>query len=65
MTPGRSAEWSAEVSGDNNARVLRNSGSRPKQQEMVQNIINGLGGKDNINTMGCCMTRLRVEVKDR
>ena len=65
MTPGRSAEWSAEVSGDNNA--LESSGTPEvdaKQQEMVQNIINGLGGKDNINTMGCCMTRLRVEVKD-
>ena len=35
-----------------------------KQQEMVQNIIDGLGGKDNIRTLGCCMTRLRVEVKD-
>ena len=65
MTPGRSAEWSAEVSGDKNA--LESSGTTEvdaKQQEMVQNIINGLGGKDNINTMGCCMTRLRVEVKD-
>lgn len=65
MTPGRSAEWSAEVSGDTNA--LESSGTPEvdaKQQEMVQNIINGLGGKDNINTMGCCMTRLRVEVKD-
>lgn len=65
MTPGRSVEWSAEVSGDIDA--LESSGTMEvdaKQQEMVQNIIDGLGGKDNIRTLGCCMTRLRVEVKD-
>ncbi len=30
----------------------------------VDHIIAGLGGKDNINTVGNCFTRLRVNVKD-
>ena len=30
----------------------------------IANIINGLGGKENINTVENCITRLRVNVKD-
>ena len=39
----------------------------PKQINLdtdVANIINGLGGKENINTVENCITRLRVNVKD-
>lgn len=30
----------------------------------IKAIVEGLGGKDNINTVDCCFTRLRVNVKD-
>ncbi|WP_297134830.1 PTS transporter subunit EIIC [Terrisporobacter sp.] len=30
----------------------------------IENIVNGLGGKENINTVENCITRLRVNVKD-
>lgn len=32
--------------------------------EDIKNIVEGLGGKDNINTVENCFTRLRVNVKD-
>lgn len=54
-TPGREDE---ETSTNKEA---------PKQINLdtdVANIINGLGGKENINTVENCITRLRVNVKD-
>ena len=33
-------------------------------KEGIENIIDGLGGKENINTVENCITRLRVNVKD-
>ena len=35
-----------------------------KNKEEIQYIIDGLGGKENINTVDNCFTRLRVDVKD-
>ena len=35
-----------------------------KNKEEIQYIIDGLGGKENINTVDNCFTRLRVNVKD-
>lgn len=32
--------------------------------EQTQLILDGLGGKDNIEDLDCCITRLRVTVKD-
>ncbi|MDO4731417.1 MAG: PTS transporter subunit EIIB, partial [Clostridia bacterium] len=31
---------------------------------MSQNILEGLGGKNNIASIDHCMTRLRIEIKD-
>ncbi|WP_027108244.1 PTS transporter subunit EIIC [Lacticigenium naphthae] len=39
-------------------------GSEPIQDEMSQDIVTGLGGPDNLNTVDNCATRLRVNVKD-
>lgn len=33
-------------------------------KEVAQNLINLLGGKENINKVECCMTRVRVSIKD-
>ncbi len=57
MTPGRAADWGQEA-GTSETTALPNN-------EIVTNIIEGLGGKDNIKTMGCCMTRLRTQVVDQ
>ncbi|WP_305305819.1 glucose PTS transporter subunit EIIB [Romboutsia ilealis] len=34
-----------------------------KDDKYIENIVNGLGGKENINTVENCITRLRVNVK--
>lgn len=36
-----------------------------EQEDIITQIINGLGGKDNILTVDACFTRLRVKVKDK
>lgn len=56
-TPGRE-----EVEGttDNKATKQINLDSNKE----IAHIINGLGGKENINTVENCITRLRVNVKD-
>lgn len=42
----------------------KDTGSAPVQDEMSQDIVTGLGGPDNLNEVGNCATRLRVNVKD-
>lgn len=48
-TPGREDEAAVET---------------VKASERAQTIIKGLGGKENIDAVDCCATRLRVTVKD-
>jgi PTS system arbutin-like IIC component len=69
MTPGRADDWGAE----NTASELSESGEASIAEEKkeaylsdksVENIIEGLGGVDNIDNMAHCMTRLRTTVKD-
>lgn len=54
-TPGREDE---EIATDKEQSNKINSDTN------IENIINGLGGKENINTVENCITRLRVNVKD-
>ena len=54
-TPGREYE---EIDTDKEQSNKINSDTN------IENIINGLGGKENINTVENCITRLRVNVKD-
>lgn len=63
-TPGRAANWGAENA--NAAADLKAVGGAKitLTQESVENIIKGLGGAENIEHMGHCMTRLRTTVKD-
>ena len=54
-TPGREDE---NISADKEPR------KKIDLNKDIANIINGLGGKENINTVENCITRLRVNVKD-
>ncbi|MNJ50133.1 PTS system glucose-specific EIICBA component [compost metagenome] len=56
-TPGREDESAEEDSGEQGAKV--------KQDELPYNILAALGGKDNIVHLDACITRLRVEVKEK
>jgi N-acetylglucosamine PTS system EIICBA or EIICB component len=51
-TPGREDETDAEVEG-------------VSAEELPANIVDAFGGKDNILVLGACITRLRIEVKDK
>ena len=74
-TPGAiTATPSAATTAPESSTESKNSPSRahqtpPAQPEIVEGvnlngIIEGLGGRDNIQTLDNCVTRLRVEVKD-
>jgi len=54
-TPGRAADWGEEASA--NADVEYNNA-------MAITYVEAMGGKDNIKSCGCCMTRLRAEIND-
>ena len=65
-TPGREAdgeEVRLYTRADYNEK--KNSGAKKATDHHVSKlIIEGLGGKDNIISLDCCATRLRVSVKD-
>ncbi|MGF3226103.1 PTS transporter subunit EIIC [Facklamia sp. P12932] len=60
MTLGRQASDFVEEEVDGNAEVDITEANRLT----AQNIVNGLGGVDNITDVDNCISRLRVEVKD-
>lgn len=45
--------------------VIDTSVNQVAQSEIIDEIITGLGGSDNIITVDACFTRLRVKVKDK
>ncbi len=54
-TPGRAADWGEEARA--NADVVYTD-------TLANTYVEAMGGKDNITSCACCMTRLRAEVKD-
>jgi len=56
-TPGREDDLTETGKDKTPARTWGGS-------EDAKNVVDGLGGKDNISTVGNCITRLRVNVKD-
>lgn len=56
-TPGREEPSTEEESSQQGAGVTKD--------ELPHNILDALGGKDNIAHLDACITRLRVEVKDK
>ncbi|KGE18611.1 glucose-specific PTS transporter subunit IIBC [Paenibacillus wynnii] len=57
-TPGR--EDPSDDDDDQNTAVVSTSGN-----DLPSNILSALGGKENITHLDACITRLRVEVKDK
>lgn len=57
-TPGREEPENEEDKGTN-------QGGAVSKDELPHNILNALGGKENIVHLDACITRLRVEVKDK
>jgi len=64
MTPGRE-------SGDEEVKLYtradynkKKNGENEDAHAVSKMILDGLGGKDNIASLDCCATRLRVSVKD-
>ncbi|WP_055105188.1 glucose-specific PTS transporter subunit IIBC [Paenibacillus ihumii] len=56
-TPGREDEAAQEAGAEQKGPV--------KQDELPHNILAALGGQDNIVHLDACITRLRVEVKEK
>ncbi len=63
-SPGHRADWSAEVDGAEAGAEGIGAGAVAPENQKAMYIIDGLGGPDNIVQLGCCMTRLRVDVAD-
>ncbi|MBE6554089.1 MAG: PTS glucose transporter subunit IIB [Ruminococcaceae bacterium] len=66
MTPGReddSEETKLYTRADYNAKKEGNA-KAGTADAISEQILTGLGGKDNIVSLDCCATRLRVSVKD-
>ncbi|MFD5018585.1 glucose-specific PTS transporter subunit IIBC [Paenibacillus sp. NPDC058367] len=58
MTPGR--EEDTDEVEDTNTEAVSKTGD-----DLPRNILSALGGKENIAHLDACITRLRVEVKDK
>ncbi|MDO4670746.1 MAG: PTS transporter subunit IIBC [Aerococcus sp.] len=65
-TPGRNGNYDGvAVEETKSAEAKANATTEVNEnQQLVYNIINLLGGRDNIEDVEACMTRLRVSVKD-
>lgn len=64
-TPGREEEMeSEELRGASSSSTRTTTPSTATANDKTSNIIRGLGGEENIASVDCCFTRLRVKVKD-
>ncbi len=61
-TPGR--EIAVEIDAANNVKPISNDESKENSEIDVVSLVDGLGGKDNIQELENCFTRLRVRLKD-
>lgn len=64
-TPGREdKKLNSEANNENSAVNMTTNKKGVSDDKNIQMIISGLGGKDNINSVDNCFTRLRVNIKD-
>lgn len=66
-TPGREPETAVETAApaaETPAAATASSATASQSPEDIVSLINGLGGKENIDALENCFTRLRVVVKD-
>lgn len=63
-TPGREDDVNAVQIAKPSSEQAMPQAQGALEEVDVENIVNGLGGKDNINEVENCFTRLRVNVKD-
>ena len=64
-TPGREDDTEVEAEDKPEAiESVNNSEKASKDSTAISNLVAGLGGKDNINSIENCFTRLRVNVKN-
>ena len=59
-TPGRGDDEEDYAEADKDAKLSNNNYST-----IAENVLEALGGKDNITSADYCTTRLRLEVKNR
>lgn len=62
-TPGRE-DPVTDAPADTTAKAAKSSGKTASGTSDIASLVEGLGGKDNINSTENCFTRLRVNVKD-
>lgn len=64
-TPGREVDGSDDIAeSTKNKKQQSGEQTSSDREKIIADLIEGLGGKDNIDTVDCCFTRLRVNVKD-
>ena len=59
-------KWDLKTPGreDDDAPEKTSLNSKTEFADMAKEILEGLGGKENVTSVDCCITRLRVEVVD-
>ncbi len=63
--PGRMNEVGAKLITKKDYKAAKETPSGKQENKKAQSIIEGYGGKDNIISIDCCATRLRIDVKDK
>ena len=63
-TPGRLGNYSDENAEEGDAPAARSESAKAGEGGQPERIIALLGGRENIELVDACMTRLRVTVKD-
>ena len=63
-TPGRESEPVPASAAPQPQAEPAKAAVKPQNSDGIASVIQGLGGKGNINTLENCITRLRVNVKD-
>jgi PTS system D-glucosamine-specific IIC component len=75
LTPGREADstetrlytradYAARADYNEKKKTVGSAGTAEDKHALSRQILEGLGGRDNVTSLDCCATRLRVSVTD-